>query len=125
MVYLTGVCRFNIIQEMQMDNFKVLKVDYNAFSFDMKPVDEHNKQDLLYALNIYLKTRHIDIDVGLLENLSMRKLIATLASILPFDASEKQALLECGDVSNCIQTLKTILKMDTIIRNDGKRGLKC
>ena len=125
MVYLTGVCRFNVIQETQLDNFKVLKVDYNSFAFDMKPADEHSKQDLLYALNIYLKTKHIDIDVALLENLSMRKLIATLASILPFEAGEKQALLECGDVHNCIQTLKTILKMDTLIGNDEKRGLKC
>jgi Lon protease-like protein len=108
-----------------MDNFKILQVDYSPFSFDMKPADEHNKQELLYALNIYLKTKHIDIDVALLENLSMRKLIATLASILPFEAGEKQALLECGDVSDCIQTLKTILKMDTVIGNDEKRGLKC
>ena len=125
MLYLMGVCRFNIVEEKQLDGFKVLEVDYKPFAFDMTPADEHNKQDLLYALNIYLKTKRIDIDVALLENLPIRKLIATLSSILPFEAGEKQALLECGDISNCIQTMKTILKMDTIILEDEKRGLKC
>jgi len=125
MVYLTGVCRFQVKEENQADGFKILTVDYTPYSFDMTPADEHDKQDLLYALNIYLKTKRIDIDVGLLKNLSIRKLIATLASILPFEAGEKQALLECGDVKNCIHTLKTILKMDTVITDNEKRGLKC
>ena len=91
----------------------------------MIPADEQDKQELLYALNIYLKTKRIDIDIAILENLSIRKLIATLTSILPFEASEKQALLECGDLSKCIQTLKTILKMDVIVSDKEKRGLKC
>ena len=125
MVYLTGVCRFRVLQEEKKDNFTLLNVDYSAFASDMTPADEHNKQDLLYALNIYLKTKRIDIDIALLQDLPIRRLVATLTSILPFDAGEKQALLECGNIQNCTQTLMTILKMDTVIVDNEKRGTKC
>ena len=71
MVYLAGVCRFNVVEEQQLNEFKGVKVDYTPFSFDMTPADEQDKQSLLYALNIYLKIKHVDIDVSLLENLPM------------------------------------------------------
>jgi len=126
MLYLTGVCRFNVIEETNIEGFPVLKVDYKPFSFDMTPAPECDKQNLLYALDIYLKTKHVDIDIILLKDLPIRRLIATITSILPFEAREKQALLECGDVHSCIKTLQTILKMDTAIHlDDDKRGRKC
>ncbi len=125
MVFLTGVCRFDIKSQDVRDSYPVVTVDYTPFAFDMTPADNVNKQELLNALEIYLKIKHIDIDVALLEKLSTRRLIATLASILPFDADEKQALLECGDIYQCLETLMTILKMDTVIGNNNKGGRKC
>ena len=125
MVYLIGVCRFDVVKEDVCDSYPVVQVNYARFASDMIPADEIEKQPLLYALDIYLKTKRIDINVQLLETLPIRRLVATIASILPFDATEKQALLECGDVYQCVQTLQTILKMNVVIDDTGKRGRKC
>ncbi|MBO5997534.1 MAG: LON peptidase substrate-binding domain-containing protein, partial [Alphaproteobacteria bacterium] len=125
MVYLMGVCRFDVVREDVCDSYPVVVVNYAPFASDMTPAPEIEKRSLLYALDIYLKTKHIDIKVDLLENLPVRRLVATIASILPFEAPEKQALLECGDLQQCVKTLQTILRMNTAIDDEEKRGRKC
>ena len=125
MVYLIGVCRFDVLQEEVCDSYPVVRVDYTHFASDMTPAEEIERQPLLYALDIYLKTKHIDIKVELLEELPIRRLVATIASILPFEATEKQALLECGDIYRCVQTLMTILKMSVAIDDGEKGGRRC
>lgn len=124
MVHLTGVCRFDVVDQKTNDSFPIVKVNYTPFASDMTPAENINKKELLYALDLYLKIKHVDIDVELLEKLSARRLIATLASILPFEATEKQALLECGDIKHCMQTLLTILKMNSATDGDERRR-KC
>ncbi|MBP5533983.1 MAG: LON peptidase substrate-binding domain-containing protein [Alphaproteobacteria bacterium] len=125
MVYLIGVCRFNVLKEDVCDSYPVVHVDYTSFASDMTPAENIEKQPLLYALDIYLKTKCIDIKVELLEKLPIRRLVATITSILPFDSTEKQALLECGDIHQCVRTLMTILKMNTAIDDTEKKGRKC
>ena len=125
MVYLIGVCRFDVVKEDVCDSYPVVLVDYTRFASDMTPAENIEKQPLLYALDIYLKTKRIDMKVELLENLPIRRLVATITSILPFDSTEKQALLECGDIHQCVKTLQTILKMNTAVDDGEKRGRKC
>lgn len=123
-LYLTGVCRFKVL-ECFKDTYDMIEVSYQPFKADFQEMKAlFNPSAVLFALDVYVKLKHLDIDSQLFKSLPPQKLIATLVSLLPLEPSEKQALMEKEDLNECAATLLTILKMDTI-SEQGKGSGSC
>ena len=58
-----------------------------------------NRDDLLLAVQAYFAANEIEDDWPSVENASDSALVTTLSMLCPFEASERQALLECADTA--------------------------
>ncbi|MDG1996061.1 MAG: LON peptidase substrate-binding domain-containing protein [Emcibacteraceae bacterium] len=97
-VILTGFRRFNIINELPLTNqFRVANVDYSDYQTDgaQKLETDSNLKDTFFnAFKDYLSAMHINIDVNSFKDAPAEELINSMAMICPFEASEKQLILE-------------------------------
>ncbi len=80
-VSLLGVCRFQITEYFVKDTYEMVCVNFLNFSQDFETIKMQDEEILLDVLQLYLKNRHIDIDVNLVCKMSSRRLLATLISI--------------------------------------------
>ena len=114
LVTLRGVCRFRIHQEMPIDNgFRRVRPDFLPFLGDFEPAEEAavDRGRLLEAARLYLQVKSITCEWSAVEAASLPALITSLAMICPFEAGEKQALLECPTLSERGQLLVSLLDM--------------
>ena len=114
LVTLRGVCRFRINEELPIDNgFRRVRPDFLPFLGDFE-ADEKAAVDrgrLLAAARMYLQVKNITCEWQAVEAASLPALITSLAMICPFEAGEKQALLECSNLSERGQLLVSLLDM--------------
>ena len=125
MVSLLGICRFQTVEHFTKDSNEMVRVNFLKFSQDFETIKMQDENTLLEVLRLYLKNRHIDIDVALFAKMTSRRLLATLVSVLPLDYMEKQAILECTDFNEAAKMLITILNMSLIGENLDKERQKC
>lgn len=97
-IILSGLRRFKITSELPMAHqYREITADYNSFLSDG---DEGFKagtelKDIFFkALNSYLKALQINIDLNAFQDVKEEELINSMAMICPFEASEKQLLIE-------------------------------
>lgn len=124
-VSLLGICRFQTTGYFTKDSNEMVRCSFLKFSQDFETVKMQDENSLLEVLGLYLKNRHIDIDVALFAKMTSRRLLATLVSILPLDYMEKQAILECADFDDAVKMLITILNMSLMGENLDKERQKC
>jgi Lon protease-like protein len=115
LVTLRGVCRFRVHEDLLLDSggFRRVRPDFLPFLADFEP-DEDAAVDrgrLLEAARHYLQVKSISCDWQAVEAASLPALITSLAMICPFEAGEKQALLECFTLSERGQLLVSLLDM--------------
>ena len=114
LVTLRGVCRFRVHEELPIDNgFRRVRPDFLPFlgDFEMDEEAAVERGRLLEAARHYLKVKNISFDWPAVEAASLPALITSLAMICPFEAGEKQALLECATLSERGQLLVSLLDM--------------
>ncbi len=114
-ITLRGVSRFAISHELETTTpYRLTKVDWQPYSGDLAFPD-HNldigRSELLDNLSEYLKMRGLNGDYTGIEGAPDEVLVNTLSMIIPFEAAEKQALLEATDVQMRASTLKSLLGM--------------
>ncbi len=97
-ILLTGLNRFDIIEEIpQTQTFREMRVSYDSYRQDCAAparAEDVLRQKLVLTVEKYLKLYDIAPKWELLEKACDEELINALAMICPFDAAEKQALLE-------------------------------
>lgn len=115
LITLTGVCRFNIVEEISGNRaYRRVKPDWSSYQKDMEvPKCSGINRDKLYAL---LKEYFCQQDITCehwekIEHAPDGKLITCLAMICPFDAGEKQALLEAACGQTRAEMFMTMLEM--------------
>ncbi|MEM6780480.1 MAG: LON peptidase substrate-binding domain-containing protein [Pseudomonadota bacterium] len=111
LISLEGVSRFKVKKELELQNgFRRIQPDWSDFDSDQEPMSclDLNKSKLLELLQKYFEHEGLSCDWDAIENSEDEKLITALAMICPFDASEKQVLLES---SCCKERAKTFLTM--------------
>lgn len=94
---LTGVSRFALRDETGLHNgYRRARVDWSGFAHDRQSQHglELDRVRLKNLLAAYFKQHGIDCDWGYVDGAADEKLINCLSMICPFDAAEKQALLE-------------------------------
>jgi Lon protease-like protein len=122
LITLTGVCRFAAGEELPSRSpYRQVRVDYAAFEIDLRPpADDEGfeRLRLLRSLKAFLERRSLGVDWDAAKNAPTEALINSLAMALPFDTSEKQALLEAGTVADRREALIALLEIDT----EGRSG---
>lgn len=123
MLHLAGVCRFRVLECFSKDGHEMADVTYAPFQKDFQDTEPlFDTGAVLFALDVYVRAKRLDIDSALFRGLSAQRLVAVLVSLLPFDPSEKQALMEKEDLNECAATLLTILKMEAVPDSGKGRG---
>lgn len=126
LITLTGVCRFDVVEELPLANgYRRVQADYGSYRSDLttEPEAEIDRERLLTTLRGYFETRSLSTDWTAIEETSDELLVNSLAMMCPLKAREKQALLECSDLTQRCETMVALLEMATLAGEGGKDDL--
>jgi len=116
LITLTGVCRFAVGPELPLRGpYRQIRADYAAFEADLKSADDDDGFDrmlFLRALRAYLERRALDVDWEAAKTAPGDALVNSLAMLLPFEAAEKQALLEAMTLADRREALIALMEID-------------
>jgi uncharacterized protein len=116
LVQLTGVSRFRIEQELPVETlYRQCRVAYQPFADDFKArkgEDEVDRKALLRTLSSFLKANNLKADWDGIENAPNEALVNALAMMSPYDAAEKQAMLEAPDLKTRAEILIAVTEIE-------------
>ncbi len=114
LITLTGLCRFKIEKELALHNgYRRIIANWEIFKTDMKTESclDLDRDQLKELLGNYFDLHEISCDWNAVDGAPDQKLITCLSMICPFDASEKQALLEAACCHTRAKMFVTMLEM--------------
>ncbi len=114
LITLTGLSRFRVLKEIDTayQTYRTVTADYAPFAFDLNPAPfKFDRRTLFAKLDAFAYGNRIDFNSALLKNVPDSALLPSLASMLPFETAEKQALLECETQQKFYDTLSMLLDM--------------
>jgi Lon protease-like protein len=116
LISLTGVCRFRIREELAvMTPYRQCVVSYDAFRDDLREPTareaDEERAELLSVLKGYLSIQRLKADWESITHAPTESLVNALAMICPFEAKEKQALLEAPTLSERARVLIALIEM--------------
>jgi Lon protease-like protein len=122
LITLTGLCRFRCGPELPVQTpYRQLRAEFAPFEHDLKPLSgcpDADRPILLQALKGYLAKHGLQVDWRMAKEAPMDALVNSLSMALPFEAAEKQALLEAADLEAREQALITLLTIDAAGTDD-------
>lgn len=113
-ISLYGVCRFRIEEELpSITQFRRIRANWQSFEQDLEGTDCFGfKRDRFFELlEEYFEQNDLEIDWAILSKTPDERLISALSMICPFEASEKQALLEADNCQKRGDLLMSMLEM--------------
>ena len=117
LIKLTGICRFDIAEEIETDlAYRRVRTNWTPYQDDLDTktclgVDRDRLQNLLMA---YFEKEGMSCDFDKFEDIQDGKLMTCLSMICPFEPSEKQALLEQVCCRERAQMFMTMIEMALI-----------
>ena len=110
---LEGLCRFSIKGDAGLHRgYRRVEADYSLFRQDMDETAQQLDRDVFRdLLERYFKAKQISVDWDMVDNLEDDYLIANLGMMCPFNAQEKQALLEAQDRTQMIEIMMSLMEM--------------
>ena len=116
LIQLTGVARFRIEEELTVATlYRQCRVTYKPFADDFTPrkgEDAVDRAALLRALSSFLKANNLKADWEGIENAPNEALVNALAMMSPYDAAEKQAMLEAPDLKTRAEVLVAVTEIE-------------
>ena len=110
---LTGVSRFRFLDELPARTpYRQVRADFESFEADLHPTPDlpaHERAALLDGLKAFLEGRGLDIDWEQAREAPLEGLVNSLSMALPFEPSEKQALLEAPTLSERCDALVALM----------------
>ncbi|MFW5681062.1 MAG: LON peptidase substrate-binding domain-containing protein [Pseudomonadota bacterium] len=122
LITLTGVARFDVVEELvTVTPYRQVLADFARWHEDLRPssADPARRGTLIDAMHGYFDRQRIEIDWDAVAQAPLDGLITSLAMICPFTPSEKQALLEAGDNDARMETLITLMRMQSFSADDA------
>ena len=113
LVTLTGLTRFEIAQELDTTTpYRQFITNYENFAQDLKPANTENidRKSLLVLIKKYLEQRNLLIDWEIIEQSPTEQLINYSGVLVPFEAEEKQLLLETKTLFDRCKTLESLFQ---------------
>jgi Lon protease-like protein len=116
LIALTGVCRFGVIEELQVKKpYRQVSADFRRFEHDLAAEDEpleFERAPFLALLRRYLDNHQLGVEWEVVTSAPGPALINSLSMALPFSTVEKQALLEAPDLDARRYALTALLEID-------------
>ncbi|MCW5753052.1 MAG: LON peptidase substrate-binding domain-containing protein [Alphaproteobacteria bacterium] len=124
-VTLLGLCRFEVLEELPAATaYRQVLVSYARFrrDLDLTARPAIDRPRLLTALKAYLHLKEIPADWQAIEAAETGVLVNSLAMVCPFEANEKQALLEAADVPERARVMTALMEMALLGAAAGEEG---
>jgi Lon protease-like protein len=116
LIELTGVSRFNIVEELSVSTeYRQCRVTFAPFADDFvarKGEDAVDRESVLRALREFLKANNLQADWEGVEKAPNEALVNALSMMSPYGAPEKQALLEAPDLKTRAEILVAITEIE-------------
>ena len=113
---LTGVCRFDVGQELPTTRgYRLIVPDWSRFADDYLDHTELLQGDherLMSTLERFFELKGYEADLTMLKQLPAARLVDSLTMALPFDVSEKQMLLETADPERRLTSFIALIEGD-------------
>ena len=122
LITLTGVCRFETARELPIvRGYRRVDASWERFAADLEEPGPalFDRARLVEGLRTYFKIQGISANWDAIETTPDERLVTSLAMICPFEPSEKQALLECGSLSERASMMIAIIEMSVLDKRGG------
>jgi Lon protease-like protein len=122
LITLTGVCRFETVRELPIvRGYRRVDVSWERFAADLEEPGPAlvDRARMVEGLRTYFKIQGISANWDAIESTPDERLVTSLAMICPFEPSEKQALLECGSLSERASMMIAIIEMSVLDKRGG------
>ncbi len=124
---LEGVCRFVLHdRELSPSGYYQAKIDCQDYLSDLNNMEPNvDRNGLIQKYTNFFKIKKLDIDKNVLAETSNLQLLSTLAMLAPFNKIDKQAILESPNISTRINTINSILDLNTfqVVSNNNTNQL--
>jgi Lon protease-like protein len=125
LITLSGERRFTIVEELSRTTlYRQVRVAYDGFPLDQPSGREDDstadRPGYIAELKRYLDRIGLKADWSAIEQAPSGPLVATLAMVLPFEPSEKQALLEARSLAERMRLMRTLMQMS--VQQGGEAG---
>lgn len=124
LIALTGVCRFDILEEsLTARGYRRALVDWGRFAVDYQEQQEPDQAErsmFFHLLRTFFEQKSLDGDWSLMERMPLPTLVNLLISQLPFEAAERQSLVNAISLDERMQLLRGHLAFD--IASGGSAG---
>ncbi|WP_138378997.1 LON peptidase substrate-binding domain-containing protein [Luteithermobacter gelatinilyticus] len=116
LIMLTGLSRYDIVEELPRRHmFREMRVDYRRFCHDCTAPyrsGDLDRKRLVENIEKYLSLRGICARWENFERVGDEELINALAMVCPFDAPEKQALLEAPTLKDRLDLMIRLMEFN-------------
>lgn len=122
LITLSGVSRFHLLRELPEERgYRRVQPAWERFLPDLErePCGGVDRPRLLTGLRTYLKAQRISVNWDAIDGTPDERLVTSLAMICPFEACEKQALLEAPDLPERAKLLIALIEMAILDIRDG------
>lgn len=124
MLWLTGVCRFDVQEELPMRRlYREVIPDWGRFTADLEnplTMTADERSSVIGLLEQYLEKKQLSTDWKAVEGLPDVQLIHAMASALPLGAAEKQEILESVQPAQRVESFASALRF-AILEGPGAR----
>ena len=124
---LEGVCRFVLHdRNLTPKGYYKASIDCHDYLDDLNNVEPNmDRSSLIQKYTNFFKMKKLDIDKEVLSETSNLQLLSTLAMLAPFNKIDKQAILESPNILSRINTINSILDLNTfqVVSNKGPNQL--
>jgi len=122
MILLTGVCRFDITEELSREvPYRNVIADWARFHADYGTDEGHipDRRYLFTSLRTYCDKQSVEISWKEAEELGDKDLVDLLTVHLPLEIQDKQALIESVHLDERISLLQGLLEMTNALEGDA------
>ena len=112
---LEGVCRF-VLHERNLTpkGYYQANIDTSDYLNDLDNLEPTiNRKSLIQKYTNFFKMKKLEIDQDVLSETSNLQLLSTLAMLAPFNKIDKQAILESPNILERMNTINSILDLNT------------
>ena len=112
---LEGVCRF-VLEERDLspNGYYQAKINTRDYLEDLNSMEPQiDRNSLIQKYENFFKFKKLEIDKNVLGDTSNLQLLSTLTMIAPFNKIDKQAILESPNLLERVNTINSILDLNT------------
>ena len=122
---LEGICRFVLKErDLHPNGYYQAVIDTNDYKEDLNTMEPQiDRSSLIQKYSNFFKMKKLEIDKNVLSETSNLQLLSTLAMLAPFNKIDKQAILESPNLLDRLNTINSILDLNTfqVVTKNGNQ----